>query len=75
DKEESERVYKESQKQRYLEREIRRAKKEKAAIEAMRATEEDLKKANAKIRQKQANMRAFIEDTGRTRRYQREQIH
>ncbi|MER2001228.1 MAG: phage minor capsid protein [Carnobacterium inhibens] len=73
-KKESEEVYKESQKQRYLEREIRRAKKEKTMLEAMRANEEELKELDKRIRQKQAKMREFIEQTGRTRRRQKEQI-
>lgn len=73
-KKESEEVYKESQKQRYLEREIRRAKKEKTMLEAMKANEEDLKELDKRIRQKQANMREFIDQTGRTRRRQKEQI-
>lgn len=73
-KKESEEVYKESQKQRYLEREIRRAKKEKTMLEAMKANEEDLKELDKRIRQKQSNMREFIDQTGRTRRRQKEQI-
>lgn len=73
-KKESEEVYKESQKQRYLEREIRRAKKEKTMLEAMKANEEDLKELDKRIRQKQAKMREFIDQTGRTRRRQKEQI-
>lgn len=73
-KKESEEVYKEAQKQRYLEREIRRAKKELAMLEAMEAEEDQIKAVKAKIRQKQTNMRTFIENTGRTRRRQREQI-
>lgn len=73
-KKESEEVYKESQKQRYLEREIRRAKKEKAMLEAMKANEEELRELDKRIRQKQAKMREFIDQTGRTRRRQKEQI-
>lgn len=73
-KKESEEVYKESQKQRYLEREIRRAKKEKTMLEAMKANEEDLRELDKRIRQKQAKMREFIDQTGRTRRRQKEQI-
>lgn len=73
-KKESVEKYEESQKQRYLEREIRRAKKEKSALEAMGAKPEDITKANQKIRDKQANMREFIKGTGRTRRRTAEQI-
>jgi tRNA A37 threonylcarbamoyltransferase TsaD len=36
--------------------------------------EEAVKEARKKVSQEQARMRAFIEDTGRVRRYDREQI-
>lgn len=74
DKEESDRIYEESQKQRYLERRIRNAKKEAAALKAMNAAEEDIKKATDKVLRGQKAMRDFIDSTGRTRMYQREQI-
>lgn len=74
DKEESEEVYKQSQRQRYLERQIRRAKKEKAMLEAMNAKEEDIQRAGRLIRKRQATIREFIKESGRTRRYNREQI-
>lgn len=74
DKEESEEIYKQSQKQRYLEREIRREKKALETFKAMGADENTIKEQNARIRQKQAKMRAFINETGRTRRRNREQI-
>lgn len=74
DKKQSVENYKESQKQRTLERNIRKAKKEKTILESMAADEEEINKANQKIRLRQAKMREFIGDTGRTRRRQREQI-
>ncbi|MGG4042115.1 phage minor capsid protein [Bacillus smithii] len=72
-KKENDEAYKQSQKQRYLEREIRKAKRELNMMQAL-GDEKGIKQAKEKIRQKQANMRAFIKETGRTRRYEREQI-
>ncbi|WP_238594764.1 phage minor capsid protein, partial [Caenibacillus caldisaponilyticus] len=71
---ESKRIYAESQKQRYLERRIREAKREKAMMEAM-GDDEGAKLAAAKVRERQAVMREFIKQTDRTRRYNREQIY
>lgn len=73
-KKESVEEYKESQKQRRLERNIRKAKKEKAMLESMDTSQEELDKAMEKILMRQAKMREFIEDTGRTRRRSREQV-
>jgi hypothetical protein len=73
DEAETKRRYAESQKQRYLERRIRQAKREKAMLEAM-GDEEGTRKAAAKVRERQAVMREFIRRTERTRRYDREQI-
>lgn len=69
--EENARQYAESQRQRALEREIRRAKLDVAIAKAT-GDEELEREATQKLRGKQATMRAFIEDTGRTRRYDRE---
>ena len=65
--------YKESQDQRYLERRIRSAKREKIAAEK-RKDQKEVDRANKKISQAQADMRAFIDKTDRTRRRNREQI-
>jgi hypothetical protein len=73
DEVETKKRYAESQKQRYLERRIRQAKREKAMFEAM-GDEEGARKAAAKVRERQAVMREFIRRTERTRRYDREQI-
>lgn len=70
---ENDAAYKDSQKQRELERRIRKAKKEKAMLEAMKDSE-GVKQAAEKIRNRQAVMRQFINDTNRTRRRDREQI-
>ena len=68
-KEENDKAYAESQEQRALERQIREAKRV-VAMEGDLATKED----KARVREMQAEMREFIERTGRTRRYDREQI-
>ena len=68
-KEENDRLYAESQEQRELERKIRAAKRV-VTMAGDTATKED-KEA---VREAQAEMREFIERTGRTRRYDREQI-
>ena len=73
DKEFNDRVYKESQQQRKLERDIRKAKKEAAVMKALQ-DENAIKLANAKVRERQRVMREFINDTGRTRRPGRERI-
>ncbi len=70
---ENDRVYRESQKQRFLERRIRHAKREKSMFEAM-GDEEGVKAARSKITERQGAMRDFIKDTGRNRNRMREQI-
>lgn len=67
----NERQYVDSQKQRYLERRIRRAKLDVAIAKATQ-DDEAVKDANRTLRARQAAMRDFISDTGRTRRYDRE---
>lgn len=67
--EENAAAYAESQEQRRLEREIREAKRV-VEMAGDAATPED----RAAVRKAQAEMREFIERTGRTRRYDREQI-
>lgn len=70
---ENRKEYEESQKQRQYEREIREAKRD---LEVAKATGDDegIEVAKKKVAQKQANMRAYIDETGRPRRYDREQI-
>lgn len=72
-KKENDNTYKQSQKQRYLEREIRKAKRELNMLSTM-GDDEGIKMAKQKVRQAQINMRTFIEDTGRTRNRSREQL-
>lgn len=66
-----ERRYAESQKQRRLERDIRAAKRELAAA----FTPEMRTQAQFAVRRAQANMRAFIDQTGRVRNTRREQLN
>ena len=70
---ENRKEYEESQRQRQYEREIREAKRDLEIAKATGDTEA-IKAAEQKVAQKQANMRAYTKDTGRPRRYDREQI-
>lgn len=72
-KAENDKEYKESQVQRQYERDIREAKRD---LEMAKATgdEEAVKKAKEKVAQEQAKMRAYVAETDRPRRYDREQI-
>lgn len=74
DKKESVEQYNQSQKQRTLERNIRKAKKERAMLDAMEVDPKEIERADKLIRQRQAKMREFIKETGRTRRRNREQV-
>lgn len=67
--EENTREYQESQEQRLLERQIRNAKREVELLGDL-AEEKDIER----VKRAQARMREFIKETGRTRRYDREQI-
>jgi hypothetical protein len=70
---ENDRVYKESQKQRSLERDIKKAKREVMLLEEI-GDKEGVKLAKQKVAQRQANMRDFINSTGRKRQPNREKI-
>lgn len=74
DEEKNRRVYEESQQQRYLERRIRQAKRDLRMMEEL-GDSEGIKAARMKVKERQAEMREFIDDTGRTRNRQREQIY
>lgn len=67
-KDENDKAYAESQEQRALERKIRAAKR---AIEMG----DDSPEAKQKVKDAQKEMREFINRTGRTRRYDREQLY
>lgn len=74
DKEVSIAKYKQSQMQRKYEREIRKAKKQKLLLENMGVEKKDVQAAQTLISKRQKRMREFIKESGRTRRYNREQI-
>lgn len=71
--EENSKEYLESQQQRYLERRIRDAKRAEAAYReaSLFDAADDAKKI---VSDRQADMRAFIKETGRKRRYDRENV-
>ena len=71
--EENAKEYEESQKQRQYERNIRAAKRELAMAEAS-GDRDRVMELQHKVSQEQAKMRSFIKQTGRARRYDREQI-
>jgi hypothetical protein len=71
--EENRKEYEESQIQRQYERNIREARRD---VEIAKATgdTEAIAKAEQKVAREQANMRAYLKETGRPRRYDREKI-
>lgn len=71
--EENQKEYEESQVQRQYERQVREAKRE---LEIAKATgdEDAIKAAKQKVAREQAKVKAYTEQTGRVRRYDREQI-
>ena len=66
--------YRESQKQRYYEREVRQAKLEAIAQDAA-GNKDAFNKAAAKVRQANANYKEFCKETGRTPRPDRLQVY
>lgn len=72
-KKENDRIYQESQQQRAIERAIRKAKTKELMLKEA-GDIEGAKKAHEQVLKYQAQMREFIEKTGRTRRRYREQI-
>lgn len=73
-KEEMDEGREERQKQRYHERQIRDAKKAKKIAEAT-GDEVSIARYNKLLRNRQARMRGFIDNSNRTRNYPREQIY
>jgi hypothetical protein len=72
-KEENEKAYKESQVQRAHERTIRNAKTRYEMYKSM-GDKDGMEKASTLIKNRQGKLRDFIDETGRTRRRDREQI-
>lgn len=71
---ENDEAYEESQQQRAIERSIRQAKRQLLIAEGI-GNKQAIQGAKDRIAQRQAAMRDFIDDTGRTRRRDREQIY
>lgn len=70
---ENNRLYEQSQKQRRLERSIRAAKREAMCLRAA-GDDAGAKDAEATVRNRQAALRGFLEETGRARHRDREQV-
>ena len=64
----------ERQKQRYLERQIRKAKQHLKVAETI-GDEDSILKYKQMVRRRQQNIRRFIDETGRTRQYSREKVY
>ena len=73
-KKENEEVYQESQEQRRLERQIRNAKREQAKWEGY-GDDAKAQQWGARVKENQATMREFLDESGRTRRYDREKVY
>lgn len=72
DPEENEKAYAESQEQRRLERKLREEKRDLEVMKAQGASEEEIKAQRQRVKQASADIDQFCEDTGRTRRRNRE---
>lgn len=72
DPEENEKAYAESQEQRRLERELREKRLKVEQLKAQGAPEEEIKAAKAKAREASSRVQEFCDETGRTRRRNRE---
>ena len=73
--EENKKTYEESQQQRALEREIREQKRDLLMMKAQGATDEEIKAQRAKIRATDDKIDKFCDETGRTRRQDREGVY
>lgn len=72
DPEENEKTYAESQQQRALERKLRAERRDLEVMKAQGADEQAIKAQRDKVRKASADIDQFCEDTGRTRRRNRE---
>lgn len=72
DEEENEKTYAESQEQRALERKLREEKRDLSVMQAQGASDEEIKAQQARVRQASRNIDDFCDETGRTRRRDRE---
>lgn len=74
-KAENDAAYENSQKQRYYERQIRKAKRDLSNAEKFGASPNVIASAKQKVLDAQKDMRQFIDESGRTRRYDREAVY
>lgn len=72
DPEENAQAYAESQQQRALERKLRQEKRDLEVLKAQGAGEDEINAQKAKVRKASADIQAFCDETGRTRRRDRE---
>ena len=72
DPEENEKAYAESQQQRALERKLREEKRDLEVMKAQGASPEEIKAQQQRVRQASADIDDFCDETGRTRRRNRE---
>ena len=72
DPEENAKAYEESQQQRALERKLREEKRDLEVLKAQGASEAEITAQKAKVRQANHELEQFCDDTGRTRRKNRE---
>ena len=72
DEEENAKAYAESQQQRALERKLREEKRDLEVMKAQGASEEELKAQRQRVRQASEDIDTFCDETGRTRRRNRE---
>lgn len=72
DPEENAKTYAESQQQRALERKLREEKRDLEVLKAQGADEEAIRTQKARVRKASADIQDFCDDTGRTRRRNRE---
>jgi hypothetical protein len=72
DEEENEKTYAESQEQRALERKLREEKRDLEVLKAQGADETAIKEQQAKVRKASRDIDDFCDETGRTRRRDRE---
>ena len=72
DPEENEKVYEESQQQRALERKLREERRDLAVMKAQGAPEEEIKAQRERVKKASQDIDDFCDETGRTRRKNRE---
>ena len=72
DEEENEKAYAESQQQRALERKLRQEKRDLEVLKAQGAGEDEIKAQKARVNRASHDIETFCDETGRTRRRNRE---